>query len=111
MNCEHFRFLVSANVARLTEKEGGPAVRFAMELKAECADCGQPFEFRGLPIGLNITDGAYVSPDGLELRTAIFPHGQPMPYVGGPTGFEMRERDYDDETSDVGESAITEEEE
>lgn len=49
--------------------------RFAAELTITCADCGRPFQFLGLPIGLDVTSGAYICPDGVECRIAIAPVG------------------------------------
>jgi len=40
----------------------------------ECAKCGKPFQFLGLPLGLSLV-GAAMSVDGVEARLAIAPVG------------------------------------
>jgi hypothetical protein len=68
-------FKAHVGVARL-EDTG----RFSAEITVNCADCGLPFQFLGLPAGL-IMNGAAVSIDGLEARMAISPQGaQPNPF-------------------------------
>lgn len=47
--------------------------------RTACVDCGVPFSFEGLPLGLNV-EGAAMSPDGCEARLAI------SPGVGGAFG-------------------------
>ena len=49
--------------------------RFTAEVRIECADCGRPFQFLGLPIGLDVTGGAFINTDGQECRLAIAPVG------------------------------------
>ncbi len=52
--------------------------QFFAEIRIEC-QCGQPFQFLGLPLGVDL-NGAAISPDGLELRVAIAPLGSvPQP--------------------------------
>ena len=48
--------------------------RFTAEVRIVCADCGLPFQFLGLPLGLDM-EGAAMSADGLEARLAIAPMG------------------------------------
>ena len=84
--CEHNDFTASVGVARLTEVEGGPATHFAAEIRIECAECGQKFEFVGLPLG----SSAYkptVSMDGEELRAPIAVKGTKPPE--GLPGFSV----------------------
>lgn len=66
MNCEHMNFMSKANIFRL---ESG---KFMAEIQIECSDCHRPFEFLGLPAGLNL-EGAAVEFGGREARLAIKP--------------------------------------
>lgn len=68
--CKHLNFDARCRVARL-EDTG----RYMLEVKVSCAECSTPFQFAGLPPGLNF-DGATVSLDGLEANLAIYPEGQ-----------------------------------
>lgn len=67
MTCKHMEF--SANVAvNRFEDSGG----FMADVRICCKDCGQPFRFLGLPMGLHF-GGATVGADGTEARLAICP--------------------------------------
>lgn len=75
--CPHMNFGADCRVARL-EDSG----RFMLEVSVRCLDCGQPFQFLGLPPGLKL-NGATVSLDGLEANIAICPQGaRPNPLQG-----------------------------
>ena len=67
MNCAHEDFSALVTVVRI---ENGK--KFQAEVIVNCAECGIPFLFLGLPIGLDL-DGATISVDGLEARLAISP--------------------------------------
>lgn len=69
MSCKHEDFHAKVGVARL-EDSGG----FMAEITIKCAQCGLPFQFLGLPPGLDM-QGATVGIDGLEARIAIVPQG------------------------------------
>ncbi len=69
MECKHMQFKADVRVARL-EDSG----RFMAEVRIHCSECGLPFEFQGLPAGLNL-NGAAVSVDHLEANLAIAPQG------------------------------------
>ena len=87
MKCPHSSFTAVVRVARL-EDSG----RFNAEVTVQCADCGTPFRFKGLPLGLNL-DGAAMSIDGTEARLAIEPadgSGE-VTKMGRPMGFAVRE--------------------
>lgn len=72
MACQHHEFAANVTVNRL-EDSGG----FHAELRIECAQCHQPFEFIGLPVGLAIGPNGKptASFDGLEARMPIRPRG------------------------------------
>ncbi len=81
-SCEHHNFQADVGVARIEDKK-----RFMAEIRVRCADCGTPFQFMGLPPGLNY-DGATVSLDGLEANIGIRPQGQrpsPLDHLMGYT--------------------------
>lgn len=65
--CDHKNFEVKVEVNRLSD-----VGKFNMDVKVHCTDCGQPFKFKGLPVGVNL-NGATCSFDGLEGRFAIEP--------------------------------------
>lgn len=65
--CPHPDFEANVTVNRL-EDSG----RFMADIKIKCCFCGQPFQFLGLPMGVNM-NGAAVDVDWTELRVAIRP--------------------------------------
>lgn len=86
MTCKHEDFNARVEVVRL-ENVG----KFMADVTVNCAQCNLPFQFLGLPAGINM-EGAMVSVDGLEARMAIAPQGaQPNPIqqmVHGETKFD-----------------------
>jgi hypothetical protein len=83
--CDHRNFDAKVSVNRLED-----AGRFTADVEINCAECGVPFKFIGLPIGLDM-EGATVSFDGKEARLAIAPVGEVVPeFVGRCTGFSVR---------------------
>lgn len=68
---------VSASLGYLEDSK-----RYMLHLRANCKRCGRPYQFLGLPIGLNL-GGAAISPDGQEVRLAVAPVGTvPQPLDG-----------------------------
>jgi hypothetical protein len=43
-----------------------------MDVRVQCADCGEPFRFHGLPLGSSYVN-ASMSVDGLEARLPVTP--------------------------------------
>lgn len=79
-------FRASVTVARLEDSD-----RFNAGVRIECAQCHRPFQFLGLPLGLNL-NGAAMSVDGQEARLAIAPVGTvPQPLDGAIAGFRVRQ--------------------
>ena len=74
MACVHMNFAATVGVARLEDKPGGDITGFNAEVRIQCADCGQKFQFLGLEPGYD-TQGARCSLDGLEAKIAICPEG------------------------------------
>ncbi len=72
--CEHMRFAASVEASRLTEVDDGPVTGYSADIKVQCADCGLPFRFIGLPGGLE-PDQPTTSLAGDELRAPL----EPMP--------------------------------
>jgi hypothetical protein len=70
--CQHMNFVVNANVARLTDTEGGPVTGFDAAIKINCTDCNMPFQFIGLQKGSSFAE-PMTSVDGTELRAPIVP--------------------------------------
>jgi len=63
---------------------------FMADVSIKCEKCGHPFQFIGLPLGLNMR-GAAMSVDGQTARLAIAPVGwEPHPLGIGPTGFGVK---------------------
>lgn len=81
--CQHMNFAANVNVIRL-EDSG----RFMTEIRVKCADCGTPFKFLGLPMGLNL-GGATVTLDGVEANIAVCPVGEEPPEPKGLMGYNI----------------------
>ena len=78
MPCDHENFKADFGVGRLTSSDGRPVTHYITEICVRCADCGEQFQWQGLPLG----SSAYrptVSMDGYELRAPIMPTGQRPP--------------------------------
>mgnify|MGYP003426932706 CR=1 FL=1 len=50
--CEHKIFAVEAKVGRLTD-ESGNVTNYTCDVTVHCAECYKPFEWIGLPGGVN----------------------------------------------------------
>ncbi len=70
--CEHYNFYSQCRVGRLTDGEDGPVTGYHADIKIKCMDCGQSFEFVGLPGGFNFQKPT-VSFDATEARLPIKP--------------------------------------
>lgn len=70
--CQHQDFLVKANVARLTDTEGGAVTGFDASVKINCAECEMPFQWLGLDKGSSPFK-PMTSADTFELRAPITP--------------------------------------
>ncbi len=87
-DCKHDKAHKATVSVACFENTGG----YMAEIKIEC-ECGRPFQFIGLPLGLDLK-GAAMSADGQEARIAIAPVGtieQPLDKsllrgfrIGGP---------------------------
>ena len=89
MDCEHFNFNVHAEVGRLTESDSDPTViAYTCGLTVLCRDCGQKFEFIGLPLGFSHYHPT-VSMDGLKAEIPLMIPGKP-PRAGLP-GYSVKQ--------------------
>lgn len=68
--CLHGRFSASVEVARISDHIENRATKFYADVRVKCAECGVPFKFRGMLVGL---DPAYprVSMNLQEARLPI----------------------------------------
>ena len=73
MSCKHDSFDVHAMVNRIEDIK-----RFHMDIRVKCADCGNPFRFIGLPMGLDFNSPT-VEANGQEGRFPIYPAGEEVP--------------------------------
>jgi hypothetical protein len=78
MNCNHEQFYTHVVVSRLCE-DGKPDVitGYHADIKIHCTQCGNPFEFLGVPGGFSPTFPT-ASIDGTELRQPIRPSNLPV---------------------------------
>lgn len=63
--------------------------QFMAEIRIECIECRLPFQFLGLPLGLNLA-GAAMDVDGQEARLAIAPVGRVLHPLEGLSGFRIK---------------------
>jgi len=81
--CEHKDFEAKVEISRLED-----IGRFAADVTIHCKDCNLPFQFLGLPGGLNL-EGPAVSVDATEARLAIVPYGEAPTILDGIKGFSL----------------------
>jgi len=70
--CEHKDFRGDIKVARLTSEGSTAITGFFADIRINCAECGQPFEFVGIPGGFSFYEPR-LSVDSTELRAPIKP--------------------------------------
>ncbi len=66
MACDHTRHHVDLEILFLEDRQ-----RYLAEIKLTCAECGKPFGFRGLPVGISTESGAHVDPTAQTLRLVL----------------------------------------
>ena len=84
--CAHMNFAANVAVNRLED-----IGQFNADVTIKCAECGMPFRFLGLPLGMNL-QGACMSIDGLEARLAILPQDRVPSPLEGFIGFSIGAR-------------------
>jgi hypothetical protein len=80
--CLHDNFLMSPNVRRVQEDPKGPVIDYILEFSIKCADCLQPFRFRGPFAGI-VFNQPVVSDDELTLSVPIEPDKVSRNYILG----------------------------
>lgn len=78
MACAHENFRCDAGIQRIAAKPDGVVSYYSAEIRVHCVDCGQKFEFVGLPLGCSPYRPT-VSMDGLILSAPMMPEGQITP--------------------------------
>ncbi len=66
--CQHEEFDAKCTVERI----GDPVTDYSIDVHVKCRQCGQPFRFKGLGVGVSF-QRPLVSIDGEELRAPIEP--------------------------------------
>ena len=76
--CEHKQFSAAVKVFRLTETDDSEKVTgYTTDIKIKCAECGEDFEFLGVPGGVDPSRPT-ASADNLTLRAPIIPSTKPV---------------------------------
>ncbi len=75
-DCKHRNFRSDVAVNRIIE---GDSIVFNADIRIKCVDCGLPFEFTGIPWGVDVRS-PHVSIDKMEARLPISPtdHSQSL---------------------------------
>lgn len=89
--CPHGTFEAIVAVNRITAVEGGPATSFNADIRVECADCGEPFRWVGVPAGMSPAQ-PMVSVDETELRAPLRPASSDPDFGLGIPGFAVQVR-------------------
>lgn len=79
-DCQHFNFVGSVRVGRLTDGDDGPVNGYTADIKIKCHDCGLPFEFIGVPGGYS-PGQPMCNFDATELRAPIRPSSDPVEHA------------------------------
>ena len=77
MSCPHENFTSQVNVFRF-QGDDGSITSYSADIMTKCADCGEPFQFLGVPGGVSPTE-PHCSVDGTELRAPIRPISEWIP--------------------------------
>lgn len=92
MTCEHEDFAAFVDVARLTANDDDPTIiGYTAEIRIDCAQCGESFVFRGIPVGV-LPGQPTTSVDGRELRAPLAPASDPE-FGSSGMGFTVRMTD------------------
>lgn len=89
--CVHEDFAAFVDVARITASDGDhiEVVAYAVDLRIDCAVCGEPFRFIGMPAGVLPARPA-CSVDETEARLPIRPASSDPDFGLGIPGFAVR---------------------
>ena len=72
MTCAHLNFTCNATVNRISDVDEGPVLSYTVDLELHCSDCGKPFTFLGMSVGMQ-PDRPTVSADHTEARLPVKP--------------------------------------
>jgi hypothetical protein len=80
MSCKHEEFNANVAVHRIQKSDLEPdeIVAYQADIKVECRQCGQPFEFFGLPMGMSFYQPT-ISIDGQVMRVPLIIPGTKPP--------------------------------
>lgn len=87
-DCAHENFAANVAVNRITDTEGGPVGGFLADITVSCADCDEPFCWRGLPMGLSHL-APTASLDATVMTAPLHPMSDPTTGIGMP-GFNVK---------------------
>ena len=95
VTCPHLNFNCFVDVNRISGKDAEPekVVAYTADIRIECRNCGQPFEFFGLPFGLSFYRPT-VSLDNRQLRVPLVLPGTEPP--SGLAGFAVTHTVFDE---------------
>ena len=81
--CLHLNFHAHVDVSRIPENghERERATEYHADVRVKCADCGEPFCFVGLPMGL-LSDKPTMSADEEEARLILRPASETVKVFG-----------------------------
>lgn len=91
--CPHEDFDAFVDVGRITASESDPTtvLWYAAHIKVNCADCGEPFRWTGVPAGLSPRQ-PMCSVDEVELRAPLRPASADPDFGLGIPGFAVTYR-------------------
>lgn len=96
MSCAHEDFVAHVDVQRIVDGddkgepiEGADLNALSVDVRVQCAGCGESLVFRGLPIGLSSHEPR-MSPDGTEVRIPARPQSSDPHFGLGLPGFIAR---------------------
>lgn len=91
--CPHANFDAFVDVGRVTARDNDPTViGYSAEIRVNCRDCGEPFRWTGVPVGLS-PGQPMCSVDHAELRAPLRPASADPDFGMGLPGFSVRYRE------------------
>lgn len=96
MACEHQNFTAIVNVNRINREDGGPVVAYSTDITVACRDCGQPFEWFGLPNGFSYYQPT-ISLDAKTIHIPLVIPGTRPPE--GMAGYSVSHQVFDDKVA------------
>jgi hypothetical protein len=88
--CPHEDFDVNVEVNRLADHDGGPITGYSADIRVQCAACGEPFRWIGVPAGLS-PRGPMCSIDETKLRAPLRPASADPDFGLGLPGFAVHQ--------------------